>query len=488
MATLEQKVALEGVRGDDVSDQVREHGGRESSAVGMDATSYCVELPSGELELAIRLLAARLNAPPPGPDSYQRLSRRVQEQARNELAADPSRAGAVRLRELAYEGYAPYENEPVASALVIERGAAGRARDFYVEHHVSRGAAVVVVGNVDPDVAARLVRAKLGGSNSQGGGSRAARDSAPVLPRRTSERYSSLESPEVHTTELLFGWVAPLRNMRERAAFDLAAAVLALGQGSRLDRLLVTRRPWASEVQARTERLRGPELLFLRVLAKSRADPVEISKLVEAELLRLAKAGPSAPELDRARTELTADWRRQLSSNVVRARLLGQFEAVWGSAAAVEQRVAAYASITPTEVRDAIRAHLRPWQQTLVAVQPKTALTQVAAAPLKKHHIVRPNQNLTGIAKLYGVSVSELSELNGIGPKGVIHPGQKLEIPRSGRASKPPRSHTVRKGDSLLAIAKRYGVSLRDIVQANGLRKNKPIQPGQKLVIPPPAR
>jgi zinc protease len=488
MATLEQKVALEGVRGDDVSDRVHEHGGRESSVVGMDATSYCVELPSGELELAIRLLAARLNAPPPGPDSFERLALRVQEQARNELASDPSRAGGARLHRLAYEGYAPYENEPVASALVIDRGAASRAREFYVEHHVSRGAAVVVVGNVDPDGTARLARAKLGGSPSQGALARATSVSAPALPRRTSERYSSLESPEVRTTELLFGWVAPLQDMRERAAFDLAAAVLALGQGSRLDRLLVTRRPWASEVQARTELLSGPELLFLRVLAKNRADPVEISKLVEAELLRLAKAGPSAMELERARAELTADWRSQLSSTVARARILGQFEAVWGSAAVIGQRIAAYASITPAEVHGVVRAHLRPWQQTLVAVQPKTALTQVSAAPLKKYHIVRPNQNLTGIAQLYGVSVSDLAALNGIGQKGVIYPGQKLEIPRGGRASKPPRSHTVEKGDSLLGIAKRYGVSLQDIIQANGLHKNKPIQPGQKLVIPPSAR
>ncbi|MBN1606152.1 MAG: LysM peptidoglycan-binding domain-containing protein [Polyangiaceae bacterium] len=485
MATLEQQVALEGVRGDDVSDQVRQHRGQESSAVGVEATSYCVDLPSGELELAIRLLAARLNAPPPTPDSFTRLSLRVQEQASHALADDASRAGAVRLQKLAYEGCAPYENEPVASAQAIDSAAAARARDFYVQHHVPRGAAVVVVGNFDPDAAVYLARARFGSTSPQSTGPRDTSESAPALPHRTSERYSSLERPEVQTAELLFGWVAPLHDMRERAAFDLAAAVLALGQGSRLDRLLVDKRPWASEVQARTERLYGPELLLLRVLAKNRADPVEISKLVEAELFRFANAGPSAEELRRARAELTDDWRRRLSSNVARARQLGQFEAVWGTAEALKQRIAAYASITPTEVRDVVRAYLRPWQKTHVAVQPKTALTQVTAAPPKRYHVVRPNENLTRIAKLYGVGVSELSAMNETGRDGAIHPGQKLELPRSARVPKPPRSHTIKKGDSLLGIAKHFGVSVADIVQANGLRRNKPIQPGQKLAIPP---
>jgi predicted Zn-dependent peptidase len=488
MATLEQKVALEGVRGDDVSDQVREHGGRESSAVDVDATSYCVDLPSGQLQLAMRVLAARLNAPPPTPDSFARLSLRVQEQARNELADNPSRAGSVRLRKLAYEGYAPYENEPVGSALAIDRGAAACARDFYVEHQVPRGAAVAVVGNLDPDAVVYLARAKFGGTRPQSPGPGDTAESAPVLPRRTSERYSSLESPEVRTAELLFGWVALLPDMRQRAAFDLAAAVLALGQGSRFDDLLVHKTHWASEVHAQTEQLHGPELMVLRVAASHRADPVEISKHVETALLTFAKTGPTARELERARTELTADWRRQLSSTVARARWLGHSEAVWGSAAVLGQRIAAYGSITPAEVRDVARAYLRPWQETLVAVQPKTAVTQVTAAPLKKYHIVRPSENLTAIAKLYGVSVSDLSALNGIGHKGTIQPGQKLELPPGARVPKPPRSHTVKKGESLLGIAGHYGVSVRDLIQANGLRKNKPIQPGQKLVIPPSAR
>lgn len=485
MASLEQKVALEGARGDDVSDLVRQHGGQESSTVGMDATSYCVVLPSNEGSLAMRVLGARMNASPPTPESFDRLSLRVQQQAQNELVEDPYRAGKVRLQQLAYRGYAPYEHAPVASASLIDRTSAVRARDFYVQHHVCRGAAVVFVGDIEPDPILRLARARLGSMKAFGAVSRGAHDSEVTLPRRTSERFSTLQSPKARATELLFGWVASLPDIRQRAAFDLAAAVLGLGSGSRLERRLVAKGPWATEVEARTQHLHGPELLLLRVAVKHRADPVQIAKLIEAEASTLANAGPCGSELERARAELTADLRRQLSSNVVRARLLGEYEAVWGDAGSLADRLAAYAAVTPAEVRDVVRAYLRPWQQTLVEVGPKSAVTKVVSAPLKKFHIVRLNENLTRIAKLYGVTVSELSALNAVGRKGAIFPGQKLVIPRGAPGAKPPRSHTVKKGDSLIGIAKRYRVKVRDIMQANGLRKNKPIQPGQRLVIPP---
>jgi LysM repeat protein len=43
--------------------------------------------------------------------------------------------------------------------------------------------------------------------------------------------------------------------------------------------------------------------------------------------------------------------------------------------------------------------------------------------------------------------------------------------------------HIVKSGDSLSAIAKRYGVSLTALRDANGIRTHI-IHPGQELVIP----
>jgi zinc protease len=51
-----------------------------------------------------------------------------------------------------------------------------------------------------------------------------------------------------------------------------------------------------------------------------------------------------------------------------------------------------------------------------------------------------------------------------------------------------PRVHVVRKYQTLLGIARRYGVSLRALLEANGLSSKTPIVPGQRLRIPPAQR
>ncbi|MDX1547876.1 MAG: LysM peptidoglycan-binding domain-containing protein, partial [Rhodothermales bacterium] len=55
------------------------------------------------------------------------------------------------------------------------------------------------------------------------------------------------------------------------------------------------------------------------------------------------------------------------------------------------------------------------------------------------------------------------------------------DLPETTR--RPVGEHTVRRGESLGAIASRYGVSVRDLKASNGLRSNT-IHPGQRLVVP----
>ncbi|MEJ2587328.1 MAG: LysM domain-containing protein [Deltaproteobacteria bacterium] len=45
--------------------------------------------------------------------------------------------------------------------------------------------------------------------------------------------------------------------------------------------------------------------------------------------------------------------------------------------------------------------------------------------------------------------------------------------------------HTVRSGDSLYSIAKKYGLTVDRLVQINKLNPKKPIQPGQRLLVTP---
>ena len=75
-------------------------------------------------------------------------------------------------------------------------------------------------------------------------------------------------------------------------------------------------------------------------------------------------------------------------------------------------------------------------------------------------HVVQKNETLGGIAQRYGVSVSALQTYNGISNPNLLYIGKKLKIP-SGNLSE--ISYTVKKGESLGVIAKRFGVSANDL-------------------------
>jgi LysM repeat protein len=103
-------------------------------------------------------------------------------------------------------------------------------------------------------------------------------------------------------------------------------------------------------------------------------------------------------------------------------------------------------------------------------------------------HIVRPGETLMGIARLYGVDVYELARVNHIYNLNRIYVGQRLVIPDG--APPPPLYYTVRPGDTLTKIAARFGTTVWALVQLNHISNPNRIYVGQVLLIrgtlPPP--
>lgn len=99
---------------------------------------------------------------------------------------------------------------------------------------------------------------------------------------------------------------------------------------------------------------------------------------------------------------------------------------------------------------------------------------------------VRPGDTLYGLSQRTGVSVARLRSLNGL--KGnLIRPGQVLRLRGATAAATSSGGlapYTVRRGDTLNAIARRAGVSVTALRAANGLTGSL-IRTGQKLRVPP---
>jgi LysM repeat protein len=139
----------------------------------------------------------------------------------------------------------------------------------------------------------------------------------------------------------------------------------------------------------------------------------------------------------------------------------------------------------------------------VTGVTPATAYTVVSG------------DNLSTIAKKNHLKPSELAKANSLRSGSPLHIGQKLLIPakaesaRTGPAAAKPESapapaassaalptagaakasgesvkHTVKSGETLGAIARKYGVRMGDIATANAITDPQKIRPGQELIIP----
>jgi membrane-bound lytic murein transglycosylase D len=140
---------------------------------------------------------------------------------------------------------------------------------------------------------------------------------------------------------------------------------------------------------------------------------------------------------------------------------------------------------------------------TIIAREPERyGFSPPPEAPVEIDWVtLRQPADLKVIAEVAGSSVEELRNLNPALIRWATPPDQghfRLRIP-AGRADAfletleriPPAQriswihHTVRKGETPMVIARRYGVDVQSVLDLNGLRKRQALKAGTALRIPP---
>ncbi|MEO6115434.1 MAG: LysM peptidoglycan-binding domain-containing protein [Pseudolysinimonas sp.] len=108
-------------------------------------------------------------------------------------------------------------------------------------------------------------------------------------------------------------------------------------------------------------------------------------------------------------------------------------------------------------------------------------------------YTVVPGDNVSSIAGRYGVSTASVLALNGLSWKSLIFPGQVLKLSTSTASAAPAAPaaavgtggrYTIVHGDTISAVAARFGVTTQAVLTANGLSWSSIIYPGQTIAIP----
>jgi LysM repeat protein len=125
------------------------------------------------------------------------------------------------------------------------------------------------------------------------------------------------------------------------------------------------------------------------------------------------------------------------------------------------------------------RARIFPGQQLLVP-----GASGRASAGQAIVHEVEPGETVYSIARKYSASWKEVLRANDLSETDRIFPGQKLTIAAGTPVGGAVLFHTVAAGENITVIARKYGVSVDQVLDLNGIGRDHRIYPGQTMRIP----
>jgi murein DD-endopeptidase MepM/ murein hydrolase activator NlpD len=144
---------------------------------------------------------------------------------------------------------------------------------------------------------------------------------------------------------------------------------------------------------------------------------------------------------------------------------------------------------TPTRPTTSIPAPSRPTYQPAPRPSEETTTTStttlsvtgavVSVAGPREVHTVKSGDTLTAIARKFDLSIKELADANDLDSDKPLKLGAKIKGPAT-----TSKAYVAQSGDTLTAVAKRFNVSVKELAAENDLKTSASVKKGQKLVLP----
>jgi LysM repeat protein/predicted nucleic acid-binding Zn ribbon protein len=169
---------------------------------------------------------------------------------------------------------------------------------------------------------------------------------------------------------------------------------------------------------------------------------------------------------------------------------------VWKPWQAVEPEALAVSTPTATATPTSTPTATFIVVPTATPLRSPTAPPTATTPPNQTRHTVESGETVSSIAKLYGTTVKEILAANGLKNNTIISPGQELLIPLAvantstptitATPSPTPFEYTIKSGDTLSTLAKRFNTTVEALLAANDIPDATNIRVGTKIVIAQP--
>ncbi|MEY4750505.1 MAG: hypothetical protein RIQ60_2719 [Pseudomonadota bacterium] len=275
-------------------------GGENNAFTAEDTTAYHCVVPSNQLERILWAEAERMAHLEVDQASFDSERAVVQQELRQRVLASPYGRLFNALPGAAFELH-PYKRPVIGSIEDLDAATLGDVQAFHRTYYRPDNATLVVAGGFEPARLHAWVDRYFGALDNP---------ATPVPrinvvePLRTAPRHVSVRAANVPLPAVALLWQAPPARHVDAAALQIAAALLAGGDSSRLNESLVYREQSAQAAGFSADLYADAGMLVAYGIAASNQPLARVEAGLMREIGRLAAAAPRADELDKVRAQL----------------------------------------------------------------------------------------------------------------------------------------------------------------------------------------
>ncbi len=199
----------------------------------------------------------------------------------------------------------PYSWTVIGSMEDLNAAALGDVKDWFRDYYGTANAVLVVSGDIDAQTAFDKVKKYFGDIPS---GPPVARQQDWIAKRTGSQRQVAQD--RVPQSRIYKVWNVPAWGTEDHDMLNLTANILASGKTSRLYKRLVYDEQVATNVSAFQDSREIGSLFYLMITIKPGEDLAKVERMVDEEMARLMKSGPTEKEVQRVRSQYVANFVR----------------------------------------------------------------------------------------------------------------------------------------------------------------------------------
>lgn len=353
-------------------------GGRDNAFTNRDYTAYFQQLHKSKLPLALGLEADRMQNLVLSGEEFAKEIRVVMEERRLRTEDQPRALLFEQMMAVAYTG-SPYKWPIIGWMNDLENMTVEDARAWYERWYTPNNAALVVVGDVDPQEVFRVAEEKFGPITSRPLPVR----KPQIEPAQRGIKRLTVKGPG-ELPYLLMGWHVPVvRDMEkdwEPYALAMLVGVLDGSDAARLDRTLVREARIAVSAGASYDSVnRGPGMFFMDGVPAQGTSVAELEAALRTALRKVIDEGVSEEELKRVKAQVIAGRVFQRDSMFYQAMQMGMLNTVglpYDSADLQERKLR---EVTADQVREVARKYFVDDNLTAAVLDPQSVTPRVPA-------------------------------------------------------------------------------------------------------------